>query len=190
MKVKKFFLLILIVLIMFTVTAFAGEKKYERMIGLGLFVGEEWEHDPIWHVSSKYDWNHVILHPVYGWKFNRAEIYLEGNIGYLRFKPIKEDVFSVGITAMASYDVLRYDRWSLFTELGGGFGYWNKSPNNKLVRHSSLGLIQYGAGIKTSLGKNTCLRLGMRFTHTSAVPNGDTGANSYGLILGITKYLK
>ena len=180
---RKAFFLIMVLLFINPVMVMAEEKKTQSMIGLGIFTGGECESDPIWHTSPKYDWKQVNLHPMYGWKFNRAEVYFEGSIGYLRFKPSDDDIFSFGLTLMASYDVLRYKHFSLFTELGAGLGYWTDTPSQKLVRHSLLGIFQYGGGVKINITDNIQSRLTARFNHTSALLNGDTGANSYGVLL-------
>lgn len=181
----------------------AAANEKDRLMGLGVFGGEQVreEHfvNSFWHTTGNHQWKYLMVHPTYGRVMSdngRWELYLEGNIGYLSFhskndyRRYKTDTLALGASIMTSYDFLRFKNVSLFAECGVGLGYWTKSPNKKLVQPDILGLINYGVGLKVPLGNDFYLRSSFRFTHTSSIPGRDTGANTAGVMMGITKYFK
>lgn len=180
----------------------AAEPENLKTLGLGVFGGEQIKEEhsinSFWHSTGNHQWKYFMLHPAYGRLMSkyssRWELYLEGNIGYLNFHSkndygrYKTDVFACGASIMTSYDLIKFENVSLFAECGAGLGYWTKSPNKKLVQPDILGLINYGIGLKIPLGNDFYLRSSLRFTHTSSIPGQDAGANTSGLLVGITKY--
>lgn len=188
--------IILLVVLISTAASAADEK--DRFMGLGIFGGTQICDNPVWHTTGNHKWNTEDVFLNYGWKLSpRWEIYLEGNIGLFNFHSKSDEkgdyrtsVFSLGASIMTSYDFIRYKDWGLFGECGVGPGYWHASPNRKLVQPDVLGLIQYGAGLKIPVGKDLYLRPSYRFIHHSSIPGRDTGANTHGFLLRITKYFK
>lgn len=194
-------IVVLAVLFFIPVLASADEDKDKNtFFGMGVFLGKQIKYDPVWHISGAYDWQVKEIHPYYGWVISdRWQVWFEGNIGQYSLKskdePRKEcDVFEFGASIMTSYDVIKWQRWSLFPEVGVGLGYWNKSPSRKLLQPDILGLINYGVGIRAPLpslpviGENVYLKIGCRFNHTSSIPGKDTGANSDMVYIGIVNY--
>ena len=205
-NVKKVIILALLMapLIFAFKPAMAGEKtEKNQFFGFSAFGGEQIKDEHLvnsfWHTTGNHEWKYWMLHPTYGLVMSddsRWELYLEGNIGYLNFhskndyRRYKTDTLALGASIMTSYDFLRFKKVSLFAECGVGLGYWTKSPSKKLVQPDILGLINYGVGLKVPLGNDFYLRSSFRFTHTSSIPGRDTGANTGGVMMGITKYFK
>ena len=187
MKVRKscflFWTLITLMSLALVYPVNAKDKKYTT--GFSIFYGAPISEDPLWSSSSKYDWNYTIFCPSIRKKFSeRWEIYLEGSIGRYIFYGAS-DTFSLGICAMTAYDLIKLNRYSLFVELGPGVGWWNRTPSTEFVDNKgALGRIQYGTGFKFPI-KKILVTLALRFNHTSAPLPKDSGANTYGILLGI-----
>ena len=164
----------------------ANAKDKKLTTGLSIFYGTQISKDPLWSSSSKYDWNYTILCPSMNWRSGRLGIYLEGAIGKYNFYGTR-DTYSLGICAMTAYDLIKFNRYSLFVELGPGVAWWNKTPSRKLVNSNKglLGRIQYGTGFEFPIKDKVSLTLSYRFTHDSGFPKGDIGANTHGILLGI-----
>lgn len=152
-------------------------------IGLGVFHGNNINVNyPLWSFHEEYEWDSIILHPTYGWVGDEQwEVYFEGDIGLYKFPT--GDTYSLGISLMCENNL--FD--PMYFELGGGFSYWNESPNEAWVRNGVAGLIKYGFGIKWSLNEDYRLKFGYRFTHSSEVTAKDSGMNTHGFMLNVSK---
>lgn len=176
----KLFLVALICLL--PVTLNAEEKK--RIVGLSVFHGVQISEGLVWHYAKAHDWKCTIIHPMYGWVLDqKKELYLEGRIGSYDFDKL-DDTLCLGLNLMGRYNFARFDRWSLFAELGGGLSWWNNAPSYDLVEGHFPANINYGVGLKFLAGDKT-LKLAYRFTHASVFRKNDTGINSHGILFGI-----
>lgn len=183
---KKIIVAILVLGIMgiFYVKSCSAEEKSPYFVGMGMMFGSQWKSDQLWHFTPHY-YKEFIFTPIVGKHMDdRWDIWLEGKIGYLDWTKDHADALKVGANIMTSYDVLKLriwsKTWSIYGEAGVGVGYRTYSPSNHTLGNGILGFIDYGAGVKTNLTAKYILKTGLRFGHTSSVPDTkDTGINTY-----------
>ncbi len=191
---KRLELVILIMIVLgltvFTPTGVNASKELKNVAGLGVFYGKKIPDNKVIAVPGSLKWDYVIIHPKYGWLIGeRWQLDLEGNFGKYEFEDGKKkvkDTFSLGLSLMASYEFLQYEKFSLYADVGCGLGYWDRTPDNGLVDRSTvIGIIQYGAGIKIPVGNNYYARAAYRFEHGSGIRKHDSGCNTHGIFLGV-----
>lgn len=187
--------IVLIVLLIPLRTVVLAETK--NTMGLGVFVGVQIpDVVDVLAVRERFDWTYTILQPTYGWILSeRWEIYLEGNIGWYRFDNKydgTEDDYTLGLSLMAAYDFLKFDKWSTFVELGFGIVYFSGIPEEQgeplIYRSGFPVLIQVGTGFKFHLGNENFLKLAYRFTHASSISSTEEGGlNTHGVLIAVIK---
>ena len=192
---RKPVIVISLLLIAFSTTALA---ESENTIGVGFFIGVQIpEVAGDLAVRERYDWDYTVLQPTFGWLLSeRWEIYLEGNIGWYHFKDKREggseDNYTLGLSVIAAYDFVKFDKWSTFVEGGLGIVYLTDIPEEHgepLVQKDSFPLlVQFGTGFKINLGKEYLLKLAYRFTHISSILRTEEGGlNNHGALVAIVK---
>ena len=176
-----------LVLALTALPARAAVSADTAFYGLGLFVGEQWHDDPIWHVSENFDWQELQIRPIAGrHRTERWDLWLEGNLTYIKLEDVQDSI-ELGVNVMTSYDALKYKGWSLFGELGVGVGWMSATPDTNLVGDSILGFLDYGFGVKLTTKQGYLFKLGPRFHHRSSLVAVDAGMNSYGLTVSVAK---
>ena len=194
MKPKLYMLLISVIII--SIMAFivlVAEKCqasdfYRTFSGVGVYGGEQWQSpsNPIHHTSA-YNWQEFQIRPIYGKHMdNRWDLWLEGNLGYIKWKN-HPGAIKLGANVMTSYDVVKYKQYGLFGEFGIGLGWASYTPSTNLLRNNVLGLIDVGMGVKTIMKKGFILKIGPRFHHSSAVLARDVGINTFGIMVSLIR---
>lgn len=169
----------LIIIILLLTISLANAQ--ENIIGIGLFHGENiTDSYPIWSESDGYKWSCTIIHPTYGWVMSdKWEVFIEGDLGHYNLK--EKDIYSIGISLMTDYMLLS----PIYIEAGCGISHWTDDFNK--VKRGVIGLIKYGIGTKFNLVEDYTLKVGYRFTHSSELIADDSGANSHGVLVMISK---
>lgn len=187
MKLHRKSIVILIAVLLITATSSLSSAE-NKLIGIGCFLGEQVPNDPIWHTSGKHDWSYTSINGMYGWRLsNKTDVFIEAGIGQYNFDNSK-DIYAFGISLMADYNFIEVGRTTIYGEAGGGFGYWNDTPNKKLVgTKACTGLIKYGVGLKIKVNGSGNVKLGYRLHHASDPFASDTGANSCGVVFSFIK---
>lgn len=192
MKKSVVHVLALLLVVALTPSLGLANDLRNKIMGIGFFMGEQIPEGSVWVTEKKIDWTYASVNLTYGWQLsNRWQVNLEGSIGQFYFKDERgnrENVLALGLTAHVNYDVLQFDNWAAFLDLGAGPSYWSKTPKQNMVDRDGFPvIIQYGAGLKINFLKDLYLQAGYEFIHFSSLCNDDSGANSHG---GTIKFIK
>ena len=162
-----------------------GCSAEDTFTGIGVFTGEQFKQG-IAHVSKHYDWEEFQVKPIYGKHMDdRWDLWVEGVVGLVNYTDTQS--IKLGVNLMTSYDVIKIREARIYTEVGVGVGWCNRSPSTNLLRPNLLGFIDGGVGVKHPIGKGWAAKIGLRFHHTSSMFAHDTGINSYGVEIGLIK---
>ena len=182
------FIALILILMTTVIEKCHADDFYRTFSGVGVYGGEQWQSssNPIHHTSA-YNWQEFQIRPIYGKHMdNRWDLWLEGNLGYIKWKDHPGAV-KLGVSVMTSYDVIKYKQYGLFGEFGLGFGWASYTPSTNILRNNVLGLIDVGMGVKTIMKNGFILKVGPHFQHSSAVLAHDTGINTFGIMVSIIR---
>lgn len=192
MFIKKLNLLLIvlvtIVLVASSTQAFA--RDWDIVYGYGQFAGfpVNWQMDSLGVVPCDYEMRQGVLHPYLGFRQGRTEFGLEASLGKYRFhRSTSTSTDFVGLTLAGYYDFLKLNNLNwIYCGMGWGLAYWDKTPSTYLMNRSKVPVItQIDLGWKKKFNERE-LRVGYRFTHTSAARDvHDLGVNLQGIYIGI-----